>query len=1257
MTSLAQLVPLPASYKRRVWLAVTTLVGFMLAYIFLAGWFLYTTYRVLFVADAFTFAGFAVGVGGLFLAVFMLKPLFFVKRGTLDQMLEVSARDQPRLFAFLHALADSAEAPRPHRVFLSGRVNAAVFYDLSLLNLLFPSKKNLEIGLPLVNALTFGECRAVLAHEFGHFTQSSMAVLRWSHIAHQIAGNLVARRDKLDSLLDGLSRLDLRVAWVGWILSLVVWSIRSLVDSAFHGVVVLQRALSREMEFQADLVAVSLTGSDALIHALYRLQAADDSWERTLRFGQGEVGRKRVPRDMFALHSHIMERMADILNNPAYGRVVAVPADRPAEHRVFTPELGEPPRMWHTHPQNHEREENAKRRYVPMPIDEASAWRLFDDVTTLREKVSAMLLTAPAQDTVAIDKSMEALNAQFERPFLHNRYRGLYLNRSVVRGAAHVDDLVELAPADWRERIQRLYPESLIDEIARLRALEQEIDQLRGIASGALQAPEGIVRHRGRTLRRKELPSTIERIEREAHAIEGRLQAEDRACRSVHFAAATALGGDWAAYLQGLLAALHYADHTGANLRDLYQVFMHTVHVVTATRRVSSGGLQRALHAANGLYDALRRVYGDSFAVKLDAPLLQRMGVPSWAAGLEEFKLQPATAQNINAWLGVIDGWLNQALGHCDALHDAALEQLLLTESALAEHVRASPAPGEAPAPSTVPKEYDLLLPGAERPRPRTLTWWQRFQVADGIVPSIARFAVAAGIVALVLGLGGGVGSATITVYNGLALPLAVTVGGQRVPTDPESPATVDVDAGQTVVITARTLRGELVDSIAAEVPKTFGNFVYNVAGAAPLIAWTATYGEGLSPVPPRFLGAPRWSKTTAGYRFTPPPETISTSGGGETRDVLAALAEYSPQRQLSTVTADSEMHSVLLAHARWDATSSKNVIDWLTLAQRRLPEFSAILATRLAQHPNDVVLLRIEQDGVSGAAQEAICASHQRRAGASPNDPDLAYIAARCWSSLPTRRAAFLKHYRRWPNHPWLAMGVGYAYVATGQWRDALAPLEQARRGLPPLAEDLAVDLARIHRLIHDDTDALSHLRLASEQLRVLLNLERGIGFDSTPLFAYEALARGRVDDAVYRARGDSDVTARVVRLAAASDGASGELVQRALGLGSKHGVDLYSRWATIGLAAREGMDYQHLLNADEGMPGESLEHLRRFLDLVRRDAPVARAEQELLDLPLAVRGLAYSVGVIVKGQRAPPQWRLGAKRLLFAWERPYFR
>lgn len=116
------------------------------------------------------------GAAAALLAVFMLKALFFVERGKSSSDIEISAAEQPLLFDFLNRLADEVHAPRAHRVYVSGRVNAAVFYDLSIANLLIPSRKNLEIGLGLVNVLSLGELKAVLAHEFGHFAQRSR---RW----------------------------------------------------------------------------------------------------------------------------------------------------------------------------------------------------------------------------------------------------------------------------------------------------------------------------------------------------------------------------------------------------------------------------------------------------------------------------------------------------------------------------------------------------------------------------------------------------------------------------------------------------------------------------------------------------------------------------------------------------------------------------------------------------------------------------------------------------------------------------------------------------------------------------------------------------------------------------------------------------------------------------------------------------------------------------------------------------------------------
>jgi hypothetical protein len=74
----------------------------------------------------------------------MIKALLFVKKGNIEQEYEVTTASELQLIAFLNRLADETGAPRPHRVFLSPRVNACVFYDLSLLNFIFPSKKILK---------------------------------------------------------------------------------------------------------------------------------------------------------------------------------------------------------------------------------------------------------------------------------------------------------------------------------------------------------------------------------------------------------------------------------------------------------------------------------------------------------------------------------------------------------------------------------------------------------------------------------------------------------------------------------------------------------------------------------------------------------------------------------------------------------------------------------------------------------------------------------------------------------------------------------------------------------------------------------------------------------------------------------------------------------------------------------------------------------------------------------------------------------
>ncbi|QGX41734.1 M48 family metallopeptidase [Permianibacter aggregans] len=746
---------LQQQYKRHAWLAVIGLGGFVLLYLMLSTWFAYTAWHSFGLLGSHENWLFHLIVGGAsgFLALFMIKALLFVKKGQMPDLIEVTAEQQPKLFAFLHDIADSAGAPRPHRVFLSPRVNAAVFYDLSLLNLIFPAKKNLEIGLALVNALNHSEMKAVLAHEFGHFAQKTMAIGRWIYIAQQIAAHIVERRDALDKFLRVISGIDLRIAWVGWILRLIVWSIRAVLESAFRLTMMAERALSREMEYQADLVAVSQTGSDAIVHALHRLQAADEAWERAQGFLFNELQEGRLTKDAFTIQSRVMERMAMILNNAQYGKSPRLPANAPEQFRVFTAEIAQPPRMWATHPQNHEREANAKRRYLAMPIDERSAWEVFDDATALREQMTRHLVSHlnEVPEASALEESLSALDKQYDREFLRSAYRGAYLGRSFVR---HVETPEQLYSAQMDKAVDglsALYPATLANELDNLRNLEKERALLEAIRDGIYSAPGGVIRHRGNTLLKRELPQAIAQVREECRAVQERIHRHDQLCRSAHVSAAKALANGWPEYLQSLTSVLHFADHAEADLRDAYGLLNNVVAIVTADRNVSSRELKRVINAGQEVYKVLHAIYVCADQVKLSDDILARLETESWSKALGEFTLPPPGKDNINQWMDAIGGWVGGTAGALSALRHIALDLLLQAELKVAKAYRQQSQLESAPRANQVPAHYPRLLPGQERALQKRLGWWDRFQTADGLIPGLLRFVVAAGIIGFAL--------------------------------------------------------------------------------------------------------------------------------------------------------------------------------------------------------------------------------------------------------------------------------------------------------------------------------------------------------------------------------------------------------------------------------------------------------------------------------------------------------------------------
>jgi len=1258
----AQLTAPSSAYRRHAWLAVGGLLAFAGAYFALMGWFGWTAFRMLrnlmSGEGGSTFINIIVGVCALFLAVFMAKGLVFLKRGQASKDMELKPADQPELFAFLHRLADEAGAPRPKRVYLSPRVNAGVFYDLSLVNLLFPSRKNLDIGLALVNALNLTEFKAVLGHEFGHFAQRTMAVGRWVYVAHQIATQLVARRDALDGFLAGLSRTDVRVAWIGWTLSLIIWAIRSLVDTAFSIVSLSERALSREMEYQADLVAASLAGSDALVHALHRLGAADVAWDRTIAFAARQYEAGHPVADLFAVQTRMLANLRRVSPDPMYAEPPQLPEHEREAHRLFRSDMVRVPQMWSTHPANADRESNLKRRYVAAVIDERPAMLLFRDADALKQKISQSLLREVPAAFADEAETLERLDAEFKVLAMHQRYQGTYLRRSFLRNVASpaelfVGTLESLTDAQLRERIAALYAPAHGQALQQLQRLEEERATLEAARKGYLRASGNRVHWRNQVLSTKRLGPAIATMDAEIAPLQQAVFKHDQECRSLHRLAARRNGAGWEALLEGQLAVLHFCEHVEADLRDVYGVYVNTMHVVTADNRVSAKELRRLIAAANQVQRTLAAIYDHARVCVVDETVIKQGGKPLGEA-LGEFGLGQASEQNINSWVKHVGAWVEHTCGVLSHLRSTTLEALLANEDAVVERLGSSEVAPAAPAPSHVPRDYPLLLPGQERKLQTKLGLWDRFQTADGWVARVARGSIAAAIVIGVLVLGMSTGTAKVSLYNGLAIPVRVTIDGSSVQLDPLGTTTMDVVPGGTHKVEAHTADGKLIESFDSEYISGRSHFTYNVAGAAPLVEWDAVYGN-VKEEAERNLGSARWMATNADYVLQTPPESIQTgkhSQGGK-RSVLSAIGKAAPQQQASRVDNEEQRKAMVLAHARWDAPESRNLALWMAMAATYPDAAKEVIADRLTRHPEDVATLRMEQDLSEGAAHDAVCARQQQMAERNPTSSTFAYLTVRCMGEGRAQSEAFLAGNRRWPQEPWFAMAAGYTLSERGDWRGADPALSVAARA-PQTADIALMELARVKRMLSASPQDIASLASESTYLGTMLAFEsqQVVG---TPYESYLRLDEGDYARALTLAQGNTVLYPRILRLVAASDGAGAETIEEALSWPVEQNVDLESTWSMWALSLRHGGNEALWREKVLATDPEQVAHVVAFVDAVRANASVEQAEAALGDVRASTRGYAYTVAAVLRGESCPQHWRDGAKKLLFGSERPH--
>lgn len=229
-------------------------------------------------------------LGSILLVVKMFQSLYAVQRFDTSSLKEIAKEDEPQLFQLIAEIAESMRIPVPKRVYLSRAVSASVFFKAGFWNAFFPGKKNLEIGMGLINVLNKEELRAVLAHEFGHFSQESMALGGPVYVIGQSVQYLIR---KVEIKKRGTFE-DQYYAFVT--------IFRMLVESLFSKLSKQYVAFSEELEFDADRVAVKYVGKEALVSALLKVTFATDMLDETLKSTEIMVRSEKGVSDLYVAY-------------------------------------------------------------------------------------------------------------------------------------------------------------------------------------------------------------------------------------------------------------------------------------------------------------------------------------------------------------------------------------------------------------------------------------------------------------------------------------------------------------------------------------------------------------------------------------------------------------------------------------------------------------------------------------------------------------------------------------------------------------------------------------------------------------------------------------------------------------------------------------------------------------------------------------------------------------------------------------------
>jgi Zn-dependent protease with chaperone function len=469
-----------------------------------------------------------IGVG-VMVFIFLIKFLFAVSRVDHSNSIEITEEEQPRLFGFIRQLTQEVQTPFPKKIVVSPDVNAAVFYNSSFWSMFLPVKKNLQIGLGLVNSLNVSEFKAVMAHEFGHFSQRSMKLGSFVYNVNRIIHNMLFENTSYSSFLQGWASIDGVFALFAQITAKIAQCIQWILRQMYGVINKSYMRLSREMEFHADAVAASVSGSRSLVTALRRIELANTGYNIALQKCDELFHQKKISDNIYANHSTILKHMATEFKLPLEHGIPVVNDQFLEENRKSRVNFKD---QWASHPSTEDREQHLNSLAVPAIVMIESAWVLFDNPEELQSRLTQKVYeNAPRdKDTITIGNNEfeENLRKDVYGLTFPDAYNGYYDNRLI---AVNETPVLSSATENGEMTFDRMFTAENAALPKKITAIENDLLLLKAIHEKNILAKT--FDFDGVKYQSKEAPAVIAVLEGEKQKHQDALERMDR--KAMHF--------------------------------------------------------------------------------------------------------------------------------------------------------------------------------------------------------------------------------------------------------------------------------------------------------------------------------------------------------------------------------------------------------------------------------------------------------------------------------------------------------------------------------------------------------------------------------------------------------------------------------------------------------------------------------------------------------------------------------------------------